>query len=97
MDRKAPAQSSSKQKITARLKSVEGHLRGVMDMVQADAYCIDVLRQTKAIHAALRSVEALLLDRHVAHCVKEAIASPKKSERERVVRELVDVLDGTKR
>jgi DNA-binding FrmR family transcriptional regulator len=51
-----------------------------------------VLRQTKAIHAALKSVEALLLDRHVAHCVNEAIASPKKSERERVVRELVDVM-----
>jgi DNA-binding FrmR family transcriptional regulator len=97
MDRRAPQHSSSKQKITARLKSLEGHLRGVVDMVEKDTYCIDVLRQTKAIHAALKSVEAMLLDRHIAHCVNEAIASPKKSERERVVRELVDVLDGSKK
>jgi DNA-binding FrmR family transcriptional regulator len=96
MDRRAPQHSSSKQKITARLKSLEGHLRGVAVMVEKDAYCIDVLRQTKAIHAALKSVEALLLDRHVAHCVNEAIASPKKSERERVVRELVDVMGASK-
>ncbi|MEO7109876.1 MAG: metal-sensitive transcriptional regulator [Polyangiaceae bacterium] len=97
MDRRAPQHSSSKQKITTRLKSLEGHLRGVVEMVEKDTYCIDVLRQTKAIHAALKSVESLLLDRHIAHCVNEAIASPKKSERERVVRELVDVLDGTKK
>jgi DNA-binding FrmR family transcriptional regulator len=97
MDRRAPQHSSSKQKITARLKSLEGHLRGVVEMVEKDTYCIDVLRQTKAIHAALKSVETMLLDRHIAHCVNEAIASPKKSERERVVRELVDVLDGTKK
>jgi CsoR family transcriptional regulator, copper-sensing transcriptional repressor len=97
MDRRAPQHSPSKQKITARLKSLEGHLRGVVEMVEKDTYCIDVLRQTKAIHAALKSVETMLLDRHVAHCVTEAIASPKKSERERVVRELVDVLDGSKR
>jgi len=97
MDRRAPRHSSSKQKITARLKSLEGHFRGVVEMVEKDTYCIDVLRQTKAIHAALKSVETMLLDRHIAHCVNEAIASPKKSVRERVVRELVDVLDGNKK
>jgi DNA-binding FrmR family transcriptional regulator len=97
MDRRAPANASSKQKISARLKTVEGHLRGVIEMVEKDTYCVDVLRQTKAIHAALTSVEGMLLDRHVAHCVNEAIASPKKSERERVVRELVDVMGATKK
>jgi DNA-binding FrmR family transcriptional regulator len=97
MERHSPSNASSKQKISARLKTVEGHLRGVVEMVEKDTYCIDVLRQTKAIHAALKSVEAMLLDRHIAHCVNEAISSPKKSERERVVRELVDVLDGTKK
>jgi DNA-binding FrmR family transcriptional regulator len=97
MERRAPHHAASKQKILARLKSLEGHLRGVLEMVDGDAYCIDVLRQTKAIHAGLSNVEALLLDRHVDHCVNEAIASPKRSERERVVRELIDVLGGRKR
>ena len=97
MERRAPSNASSKQKISTRLKSVEGHLRGVVEMVEKDTYCIDVLRQTKAIHAALKSVEKMLLDRHIEHCVNEAIASPKKNERERVVRELVDVLSGAKK
>lgn len=97
MERKAPQHSGSKQKIVSRLKSVEGHLRGVLEMVENDAYCIDVLRQTKAVHAALAGVEAMLLERHVDHCVVDAIESPKKSEREKVVRELVGVLTGQKR
>lgn len=97
MERRAPAHSASKQKIAQRLKSLEGHLRGVLEMVENDAYCIDVLRQTKAVHAALANVEALLLDRHVAHCVNEAIGSPKRAERERVVRELIEVMSGRKR
>ena len=97
MERRAPAHSASKQKIVARLKSLEGHLRGVLEMVEDDAYCIDVLRQTKAIHAGLSNAEALLLDRHVDHCVNDAIGSPKRSERERVVRELIDVLGGRKK
>ncbi|HEX7663782.1 MAG TPA: metal-sensitive transcriptional regulator [Polyangiaceae bacterium] len=97
MERKAPAHQGSKQKIMTRLKSVEGHLRGVVQMVDEDAYCIDVLQQTKAIHAALKSVEALLLERHVGHCVNEAIASPNKAERARVVKELLDVLGPNKR
>jgi len=58
-------------------------------MVEEDAYCIDVLRQTKAIHAALSKVESMLLERHLHHCVTMAVRSDKARERERVLSELV--------
>ena len=92
-----PGYDSNKDAVLKRLRRIEGQVRGLQRMVDEDTYCIDVLRQTKAIHAALKNVEAMLLDRHIAHCVNEAIASPKKSERERVVRELVDILDSRKK
>jgi CsoR family transcriptional regulator, copper-sensing transcriptional repressor len=79
--------------ILARLRSVEGHVRAVLQMVEDDGYCIDVLRQTKAIHAALSKVEGLLLDRHLHHCVTAAVRSDKPRERERVIAELLDIFE----
>ncbi len=90
---RAPADPASRDDILARLRSVEGHLRGVLQMVEADGYCIDVLRQTKAIHAALSKVESLLLDRHLHHCVTTAVRSDKPRDRERVIAELLDVFE----
>ncbi len=91
--RRYPQDGAAKDKIVARLRSAEGHLRGVMQMVEEDGYCIDVLRQTKAIHAALSRVESLLLDRHLHHCVTRAVRSEKPAERERVIAELLDIYE----
>ena len=45
-----------------RLKTVEGHLRGVIRMVEEDAYCIDVIRQIQAVEAALAKVSLIVID-----------------------------------
>ena len=93
MPRRAPADPISKETVLARLRSVEGHFRGVVQVIEEDGYCIDVLRQTKAIHAALSKVESLLLNRHLHHCVTTAVRSEKSQERERVLAELLDVFE----
>lgn len=97
----APTQSGphdpkSTQKILARLRSVEGHIRAVAKMVEEDAYCIDVLRQTKAIQAAVARVDSLLLERHLGHCVSKAIRAGDATERERVIAEILDVFEASK-
>lgn len=97
MGKKAPHDAASKEKILARLRSIEGHLRHVVEMVESDEYCIDVLQQTSAVGSALAKVETLLLDRHVDHCVATAIRSGEPSERERVMRELSDVYRARRR
>lgn len=83
----------AKDEILARLRSIEGHVRGVIRMVEEDAYCIDILKQTKAIHSALDRVDALLLERHLNHCVTTAIRSEDPRERERVIAELLEVFE----
>jgi DNA-binding FrmR family transcriptional regulator len=97
MPRKAPADPASKDKILARLRSVEGHVRSILDMVQSDAYCIDVLQQTSAVRSALARVETILLERHLAHCVQRASRSDDGKEREHVLRELLEVFDAGRR
>jgi DNA-binding FrmR family transcriptional regulator len=92
-NRRAPEDDSSKDKLLARLRSIEGHVRSIADMVGRDAYCIEVLQQTRAVTAAVAKVEMLLLERHLQHCVQTVVRSDDKKERERVLRELIDVFD----
>ena len=58
----------------ARLRRVEGQVRGLQRMVDEDAYCIDVLTQVAAATKALQSVALELLADHMGHCLVEAAA-----------------------
>jgi CsoR family transcriptional regulator, copper-sensing transcriptional repressor len=86
-----------KAEILRRLKSVEGHVRGIQRMVEEGQYCVDIINQTAAVHAALDKVNALILERHLQTCVTTAIQSDDQAERERVIGELLQVFQGTKR
>jgi DNA-binding FrmR family transcriptional regulator len=76
-----------------RLKTIEGHLRGVMRMVEEDAYCIDVIRQIQAVEAALNKVSTGILADHLGSCVTTAIRGNDPAERERVLKEITEVFE----
>jgi CsoR family transcriptional regulator, copper-sensing transcriptional repressor len=63
----------NKDAVLTRLRRIEGQVRGLARMVEEDQYCIDILTQVNAVHAALRGVAMGLLDDHVRHCVRESI------------------------
>jgi DNA-binding FrmR family transcriptional regulator len=81
------------QAIINRLKSIEGHVRGVEKMVEEDAYCIDIVNQINAIQAALQKVSGIVLDRHLHTCVTTAIRGDDPNERERVIDEIMGVFN----
>jgi DNA-binding FrmR family transcriptional regulator len=64
--------TATKDQLLKRLKRIEGQVRGVEGMVEDDRYCIDVITQISAIHAALDKVALGLLDEHARHCVMGA-------------------------
>jgi DNA-binding FrmR family transcriptional regulator len=66
--------AGDKDVILARLRKVEGQVRGIARMVDEDTYCIDVLTQVSAATRALENVALLLLDDHLDHCVRDAAA-----------------------
>jgi CsoR family transcriptional regulator, copper-sensing transcriptional repressor len=84
-----------KQQLLTRLKTIEGHVRGVQRMVEADAYCIDLITQTQAIQRALDKFNSLVLAEHLNGCVTTAIRGEEPQERERVVTELLQVFEAT--
>ncbi len=61
--------SADRAKILARLRRIEGQVRGVQRMVEDDAYCIDVLTQLSAIIAGARATGLLVLEDHIRGCV----------------------------
>ena len=75
-----------------RLRRIEGQVRGLLAMVEAERYCIDLLTQLRAIQAALRKVEQQILGTHVEHCVAEAVKSGRPAEQRKKIDELLDVV-----
>jgi len=65
--------SKDKASLQARLRRIEGQVRGIQRMVDDDRYCIDVLTQVSSIKAAIDRVALLLLEDHVDHCVADAL------------------------
>jgi DNA-binding FrmR family transcriptional regulator len=64
--------------VLARLKRVEGQVRGLSRMVESDAYCIDILTQITAASNALKKVAVALLDDHIRHCVSDGTKASSK-------------------
>ncbi len=89
--------SKSNADVMKRLKSVEGHVRGVQRMVEDGEYCIDIVNQITGIQRALKKVSGLLLDHHLHACVTDAMRGPDAAARERVLGELLDVFEATGR
>ena len=76
-----------------RLKTVEGHIRGVHKMVEEDAYCIDVIRQIHAIQSALSKISINILDNHLNSCLISAVRGDDQVEQDRVLKEIIDVFE----
>ncbi len=68
----APGYARHKSAQLARLRKIEGQVRGVTRMVDQDRYCIDVLTQISAVTRALQEVALGLLDDHIRNCVLDA-------------------------
>ncbi|MDT8340375.1 MAG: metal-sensitive transcriptional regulator [Longimicrobiales bacterium] len=92
-----PTVADGDREILRRLKSVEGHVRGVGRMVEEGAYCMDVVNQILAVQRALKKVTGLVLDRHLHSCAITAIRGGDADERERVIDEILSAFEAAGR
>jgi len=75
-----------------RLSRIEGQIRGIQKMIDSDRYCIDILSQTRAVVAAIRKVEDLIMHQHLNTCVADSMRSENREDQEEKVEEIMDVL-----
>ncbi len=73
--RPARGYASGKEDYLRRLRKIEGQARGLQKMIEADAWCPDVVIQVASVTRALQEVAVGLLIDHIAHCVTAAAAS----------------------
>lgn len=90
LQKKTPSHNNEgSEQIIKRLKRIEGQIRGIQQMVDNDRYCVDILIQITAAQSALKNVGFQLAERHMNHCVNDAMA---KGNGEESVEELMAVL-----
>ena len=77
-----------RRKLINRLKRVEGQIRGIIGMLENDAYCNDILIQSAAVNAAVNAFNKELLAKHIKTCVVDDI----KEGHDETIDELVNVL-----
>jgi DNA-binding FrmR family transcriptional regulator len=77
-----------KQKFIRRLKIIEGQVRGLQEMLEKNAYCVDVITQTSAVKQALSGVEDAIMENHLATCVVDQM---KKGKEGKAVGEILKV------
>ncbi len=71
---------ASKEKLVRRLKIIEGQVRGLQEMVEKGAYCIDVITQTSAVKQALSGIEDVMMENHLSTCALDQMKKGKENK-----------------
>ena len=79
------------------LRRIEGQVRGVHKMIEDRKYCIDILNQIAAVKGALARVEGKILEKHLRHCVAEAVGGNSETEKQQKLDEILNLINQTRR
>lgn len=91
MGKKVMRTKTEKERIIHRLKIARGHFTKLIDMVENDSYCIDLITQSLAIRKAMESVENILLKNHLRTCFKKAMTQGNEETQEEMINEIVNL------
>jgi len=81
----------TKKECLKRMNYLRGHLEGVKKMIDDDAYCIDIIKQNRAVINALHKVNELILDSHFNTCVLGASLGKDKKKQKEMINELMGI------
>jgi len=81
-----------KKNLETRLNRVAGQINGIRRMIEEDRYCVDILTQTAAITAAIRTIEGIIMKNHLNTCVADAMRSQDVEEQREKVDEVMTVI-----
>lgn len=79
----------TRSEVSRRLRCVEGHLRGVLRMVETDQPCMAILHQVQAVQGSLKQINTLLLDSHLEHCLRHVGSATSEESHQQLRVELV--------
>jgi DNA-binding FrmR family transcriptional regulator len=69
MTQETKISDSDVESLVARLRRIEGQIRGIQRMLEEDRVCEDIVTQVMAARTALDQVSVRLLDHHIQRCL----------------------------
>jgi len=70
--------------IVNRLRRAEGHLRNVIDMIEAKRGCLEIAQQMHAVEKAIAAAKRILIHDHIEHCLEDAIGPVPRGRRSQI-------------
>ena len=89
MARRTTSYAADRDSLLARLRKIEGQVRGLQQMVEDDRYCLDIVQQVNALTAAAREVSLIVIEDHLRGCVADAVD---EDSTEAAIKEMMTVL-----
>lgn len=84
-----------KKRATQRSKIIEGQFKGLVNAIENEQYCVDILTQSLAIQQSLRSLNKLVLENHMKTHVKEGMSGGGETEKGELIEELLELYELT--
>lgn len=85
--------SSQKEETVTNFKKVRSLMKKIIDMVEEDQYCIDIMQQNLAAMGLLRSAHRKLMENHLNTCFREAFESENEKRKQEMIKEILKVTD----
>jgi CsoR family transcriptional regulator, copper-sensing transcriptional repressor len=89
--------TKQREDVRRRLGKIEGQIRGIGKMVDEERYCIDILSQFRAVTAAIRKVEDMIMEQHLHTCVATSMKHGDTADQEEKISEIMDLLSRFRR
>jgi DNA-binding FrmR family transcriptional regulator len=89
-DSKVHRKKDTKKRAIHRFKIAKGHIDSIINQIENDAYCLDIVHQSRAVQKALKNIDLLLIEDHLSHCVVDQI---KSGDEKRSQEELLKLFD----
>jgi DNA-binding FrmR family transcriptional regulator len=82
---------ANQEDLVKRLHYIEGHVRAVTNMIEQDAYCMDIINHGHAVIVAMKKVNHLVLEGYLGECAYDAVNSKNMAKRKKAISELVNL------
>lgn len=80
-----------KQKTLINFKKAHSLLTKIIEMVESDNYCIDIMQQNLAALGLLKSAHQMLMENHLSTCFKKAIGQKSEKRKQEMITEILKV------
>ena len=83
--------NEQKQQTLINFKKAQSHITKIIQMIEANQYCIDVMQQNLAVIGLLRSAHQMLMENHLNTCFKTAMAAKNEKRKQEMIKEILQV------